>query len=166
MRKWICFFVLSAFVLSGMAQTDNDPPYKRFPTVPPFSLLTVDSTLITKDNLVTNKPTIIMYFNPGCEHCQHQMEDMIAHKEALKDIQIVMATYAPLNELAEFIDKYKVAEFPNIKTGRDTKYMLQPFFKIGGLPYQALYDADAKLITTYEGNVKIDTMLSSFKKKD
>ena len=166
MRKWICFFVLSACIFSATAQTENDPPYKRFPTVPPFSLLAVDSTLITKDNLASNKPTIVMYFNPGCEHCQHQMEDMILHKEALKEFQIVMATYAPLNELADFINKYKVAEFPNIRAGRDTKYMLQPFFKIGGLPYQALYDADGKLITTYEGNVKIDTMLGAFKKKD
>ena len=166
MRKWLCFFVFSICVFSSVAQTENDPPYKRFPTVPPFSLLAVDSTTITKENLASNKPTILMYFNPGCEHCQHQMEDIIAHKEALKDIQIVMATYAPLNEMAEFIDKYKVAEFPNIKVGRDTKYMLQPFFKIGGLPYQALYDADSKLITTYEGNVKIDTMLTAFKKKD
>ncbi|HTE26555.1 TlpA family protein disulfide reductase [Flavitalea sp.] len=166
MRKWICFLVLSACVFSGIAQTENDPPYKRFPTVPSFSLLAIDSTMITKDNLASNKPTILMYFNPGCEHCQHQMEDIIAHKEALKDLQIVMATYAPLNELAEFIAKYKVTEFPNIKAGRDTKYMLQPFFKIGGLPYQALYDTDGKLITTYEGNVKIDTLLSAFKKKD
>ena len=166
MRKWLWFLVFTLCVFSAFAQTENDPPYKRFPTVPPFSLLAVDSTTITKENLAPNKPTILMYFNPGCEHCQHQMEDMIAQKEALKEIQIVMATYAPLNEMAEFIDKYKVAEFPIIKAGRDTKYMLQPFFKIGGLPYQALYDSDAKLITTYEGNVKIDTMLSAFKKKD
>jgi thiol-disulfide isomerase/thioredoxin len=166
MRKWTCFLILSLCVFNGIGQTETDPPFKRFPTVPAFTLLTIDSTTITKDNLASNKPTVLMYFNPGCEHCQHQMEDMIAHKEALRDIQIVMATYAPLQELAEFITKYKVAEFPNIQAGRDTKYMMQPFFKIGGLPYQALYDADGKLITTYEGNVKIETLLSSFKKKD
>ncbi|MHA4845269.1 TlpA family protein disulfide reductase [Flavitalea antarctica] len=166
MRKWTCFLLLSLYVLTALGQTEKDPPFKRFPTVPAFSLLKIDSTTITKENLVSNKPTMFMYFNPGCEHCQHQMEDMITHKEALKDIQIVMATYAPLPELADFITKYKVAEFPNIQAGRDTKYMMQPFFKIGGLPYQALYDAEGKLITTYEGNVKIDTLLSSFKKKD
>jgi thiol-disulfide isomerase/thioredoxin len=166
MRKWICLLILSICISGVRAQTENEPPYKKSPTVPAFNLLAIDSTIITKDKLTTNKPTMIMYFNPGCEHCQHQMEDLIAHKEELKDIQIVMATYAPMPELAEFIAKYKVAEFPNIRIGRDTKYMMQPFFKIGGLPYQALYDANEKLITTYEGNVKIETLLGSFKKKE
>jgi hypothetical protein len=35
-----------------------------------------------------------------------------------------------------------------------------------GLPYQALYDAKGNLVTTYEGNVKIDTVLNALKKKD
>ena len=165
MRTWIIAVLLITSLIAH-GQTDNEPAYKRFPTVPPFSLLTIDSTILTKDDIAAGKPTMMMYFNPGCEHCQHQMEDMISRKDELKGIQIIMATYAPMNELRDFIEKYKLAGYPNIKTGRDTKYMLQPFYKIGGLPYQALYDDKGKLIATFEGNVKIDTLLTSFKKKD
>lgn len=165
-KKLVCVMIFCVSILTVMGQAENEPAYKRYPTLPPFSLLTTDSTILTKDNLAKDKPTMIMYFNPGCDHCQHQVEDMMAHKEDLKQLQIVMATYAPMNELADFIAKYKLAELPNLKAGRDTKYMLQPFFKISGLPYQALYSADSKLITTYEGNVKVDTLLTAFKKKD
>src|SRR4051794_33484868 len=118
MRKWLFTIMLSACITCVIGQTENEPAYKRYPTVPPFSLLTVDSTTITKENLPSGKPVMLMYFNPLCEHCQHQMEDMIVHKDALKDVQIVMATYAPMNELSDFITKYKLAEFPNIRTGR------------------------------------------------
>jgi cytochrome oxidase Cu insertion factor (SCO1/SenC/PrrC family) len=148
------------------AQTDNEPAYKRYPTVPPLHLLSADSTVITKESLTHNKPTIIMYFNPLCDHCQHQMEDMIKRMDEFNGIQIVMATYAPMNELTDFIAKYKLDKYPNIASGRDTRYMLQPFYKMTGLPYQALYDAKGNLVTTFEGNVKIDTVLNSLKKKD
>ena len=166
MRSWFCTLLLSILPPGLWRRRIMSRLIKGILLCRPFSLLTVDSTIITRENLTSGKPVMVMYFNPGCDHCQHQMEDMIEHKDALKEVQIVMATYAPLDELIEFIGKYKLAEFPNIKVGRDTKYMLQPFFKIGGLPYQAFYEADAKLITTYEGNVKIDTMLNAFKKKD
>jgi hypothetical protein len=48
--------------------------------------------------------------------------------------------------------------------GRDTKFFLPPFFKIQNLPFQALYDKSGKLITTFEGNVKIDKLLAAFNK--
>jgi thiol-disulfide isomerase/thioredoxin len=166
MRKLLAFLILMWCMSAVIAQTENEAPYKRFPTVPPFTLLKVDSTVITKEMLASKKPTLIMYFNPGCEHCQHQMEAIIEHKDEFKNIQIVMATYAPMNELSDFIEKYKLTELPNISLGRDTKYMLQPFYKIGGLPYQALYDANGNLLTTFEGNVAIDNVLTAFKKKD
>jgi len=49
--------------------------------------------------------------------------------------------------------------------GRDTKFLLPPFYKIGNLPYLALYDKKGNFITSYEGNVKVDAMLKAFKSK-
>lgn len=159
--------VLMVSISAGLcAQTDAEPAFKRFPSVPPINLLKVDSTTLTKADLKKNQQTMIMYFSPACEHCQHQTEDMIRRMDDLKDIQIVMATYSPMGELNDFINRYNLSNYPNIITGRDTKYMLQPFYKIAGLPYQALYDVKDSLITTFEGNVKIDKLLTAFKKKD
>jgi thiol-disulfide isomerase/thioredoxin len=166
MKQYLFFAVFLLFGYSIRAQTNTEAPFKRFPTLPPFNLLGADSTRLTKDSLQKNKQTLIMYFSPTCEHCQHQMEDMIKYAEDLKDIQIIMATYSPMNELTDFINQYTLNRFPNIRTGRDTQYMLQPFYKIAGLPYQALYDASGNLITTFEGNVKIEKLLLAFEKKD
>ncbi len=166
MKKYVLALVLMFSAFTLFSQGSPEPPFKRFPTVPPFSLLRADSTTITRDSLQKDLPTLIMYFSPTCEHCQHQMDDMITHAEKLKNIQIVMATYSPMNELTDFINQYALHRFPNIRTGRDTKYMLQPFYTIKGLPYQALYDASGNLITTFEGNVKMEKLLSAFQKKD
>jgi thioredoxin-related protein len=103
-----------------------------------------------------------MYFSPTCDHCQHQWADMVQHKEELKKIQIIMATYQPFDEMEEFYRKEKIASFPNIKMGRDEKFGLPGFYAMRSLPFQALYDKDGKLITTFEGNVKIEKLLEAF----
>lgn len=153
--------LVTALLVCGAAtaQIDTSALFRRFPTVPPFQLLKSDSGSLTKNALKKNQPVILMYFSPECDHCQHQVEDMLARMSDLKRIQIVLATNRSLAELAGFEEKYKLKTFKNVYTGRDTKYFLQPFYKIRNLPYLALYDKKGKLITTFEGNVTIDKIL-------
>src|SRR6202012_386464 len=67
----ICHFV-SAQTLPNQPATDTanaNAPFMRYPTVPPFHLLKLDSaTYLTKDDLHKNRKTIVMYFSPDCEH--------------------------------------------------------------------------------------------------
>ena len=147
-------------------QAGAEPPFKRFPTLPPFHLLKLDSTTyLTKEDVKKNRRTIIMYFSPDCDHCKHQTESILADFSKFKDIEIIMATYQPMEELKEFNEHYRMAEHSNIKMGRDEKFFLPPFYKIRNLPYLALYDKKGNLITTFEGTQKIDTILAAFDKK-
>src|SRR5579862_9039748 len=76
--------------------TDPRPEFLRFPTVPPFNLLKVDSaTYLTKDDIKKHHLTMIMYFSPECDHCKHQTRDILEQSDKFKDIEIVMATYQP-----------------------------------------------------------------------
>lgn len=151
------------FHLPGFGQ-DTTALFMRFPEVPPFTLLKRDSTTISKEGLKKNHPLILMYFSPECHHCQRQMEDMLKRMEEMKNIQFILATYRPMEELSGFEIKYKLNEYPNIQLGRDTKYFIQPFFKVKNLPYLALYDKKGKLITTFEGNVTVDKLLDALGK--
>ncbi|HEY1202072.1 MAG TPA: hypothetical protein VGE79_13865, partial [Niastella sp.] len=84
----------------------------------------------------------------------------------LKKYQIVMVTYQPFEEMVSFYKEQKIASYSNIKMGRDTKFFLPTFYKIQSLPFQALYDKNGDLVTTFEGNVKIDNLLAAFNGKD
>jgi thioredoxin-related protein len=144
----------------------NEAPYLRFPTIPPFHLLKLDSTTyLTKEDVKKNRRTIIMFFSPDCDHCKHQTESILQDFSKFKDIEIIMATYQPFEELKEFNTHYRLFEHPNMKLGRDEKFFLPPFYKIRNLPYLALYDKKGNLITTFEGTQKIDTILAAFDKK-
>lgn len=156
----LVFLSLSVIVL---AQYDTTAPYKRFPTIPPVQLLLVDNTNFTKADLKKNQPLILMYFSPECDHCQHQVNDMLKRIKDLKKYQIVMATSKSFEEMKAFYDKYKLAAYSNIVMGRDIKYLLPPFFRMRNLPYLALYDKKGNLITSFDGNVKVDSLISAFK---
>jgi thioredoxin-related protein len=146
--------------------TPVDPPYKRFPTIPPFHLLKPDSTTyLTKDNLKKHHRTLVMVFSPDCDHCKHQTEALLEQMDKFKDVEIVMATYQPFEEMKQFNTYFRIFDHPNIKIGRDEKFFLIPFYKVRNLPYLALYDKNGNLITTFEGNQKPETLLNAFEQK-
>jgi peroxiredoxin len=152
---------------AGQSATDAaQPPYLRFPTLPPFHLLEVDSTTyLTKDDIKKHHRTIVMFFSPDCDHCKHQTESILADFAHFKDIEIVMATYQPFSEMKDFNTHYRLFEHANIKIGRDEKFFLAPFYKIRNLPYLALYDKKGNLVTTFEGTQKVETILNAFEQK-
>jgi thioredoxin-related protein len=151
---------------SVQAQTPvNVPeaPYLKNPGIPPFKLLETDSVhYISRDNLKKNHKVLLMFFSPDCEHCKHQTRDMLADFSKFKDIEIVMATYQPFEELKTFYNYYRIGDHPNIYIGRDEKYMLPPYYRMQSLPFLALYDKKGNLITHFEGNQKVDTILNAF----
>lgn len=172
--KAIIILLLIVTTITASAQTDStqtvnpntptEAPYKRFPTIPPFELLQLDSTTtLTKADLSKKRPLLLMYFSPDCDHCQHQTEDLLKDMRSFKDVQIVFASYQPFDQIKAFHERYRLGDYPNIMIGRDTKYFLAPFFKMYNLPYLALYDKKGDLITTFEGNVKTARLLREFK---
>lgn len=160
MKKWI-FTAITAFItLATVAQADTTYPFKRFPTVPPFRLLQADSTTLTKDQLKKG-PVLLMFFSPGCDHCQHQMQDMMKKIDEFKHTQLVLATYEKFEDMVEFISYFELSKYPNIKVGRDEKFFLPPFFHIQSLPFLALYDKKGDLVKTWQGNVPADTLIKA-----
>ena len=150
------FIVISFF---GFCQDDTTTAvYKRFPTIPSFTVFKApDSTAFTKEDL-KKKETIFMIFSPDCEHCQHETEALLANINKLKNTQIVMITYLPYNEMMAFYKNYKIADYPQITMARDTKFFFPVFFKVRNLPSIFVYDKKGNLKKNFEGSVKIDTI--------
>jgi len=154
---------------SVQAQTSPalpEAPYLKNPGFPPIRLLQVDSVhFVTKDDIKKNHKILLMFFSPECEHCKHQTSDILADFSKFKDIEIVMATFQPFDEMKTFYSYYRIGDHSNILMGRDEKYMLPPFYRMKSLPYLALYDKKGQYITSFEGNQKVDTILNGFEEK-
>jgi len=162
--KYLLLFGFFVLTIAAKAQVDSTtPPYKRFPNVPPIKIMLSDSaTIFTKANLSENKPVFMMMFSPDCSHCQHETEELIKHKDEMKDVQIVMITMHPMEKMKEFISKYKLSELPNVVIGRDYSFMLPAFFQMRNLPFLALYDKKGQLIGGFEGSLGITEVIQIF----
>ena len=156
----------SAKKSSSYSQQENvtEPPYKRFPTVPPLKLLLLDSTsYFSKNDLKKNKPVLIIVFNPDCEHCKHETEEIIKNIDSLKNIQIIMATIMPFDLMKSFYENYDLQRFQNITVGKDVQYTLPSFYQMHFMPYLAMYDKKGKLLATFEGAMKMEDLIHTFK---
>jgi thioredoxin-related protein len=165
-RVLMAVFPLFFFIAAQAQQTPvNVPeaPYLKNPGIPPFRLLKVDSVhFFTKDDIKKNHKVLLLFFSPECEHCKHQMRDILADFTKFNDIEIVMATFQPFEEMQSFYNYFRIADHPNILMGRDEKYMLPPFYRMQSLPYLALYDKKGQFIKRFEGNQNVDTILMAF----
>lgn len=162
-------FFLSALLLSFsmvvFGQKDSIlPAYQRYPTLPSLQLLLSDSsTRYTKENVPKKKPVLLIFFSPDCEHCQHEAEQLVAQKDAFKNVFVIMATTLPIYKMKEFGEKYGLTRMENVVMGRDTYYLLPGFYEMRSLPYLALYDKKGALIRTFEGSVGMERILEAFK---
>ena len=166
MKNALLFFSFLFFVLSSFAQSDTTklPPYQRFPNLPPIQILLSDSsTMYTKAQIPNGKPVLFMIFSPDCSHCQHETEELIAHMDELKNVEIVMITYHPLSAMKDFIANYGLAKYSNIVVGKDVYYITTGFYDIHNIPYMAMYDKKGKLIEGFEGSLPIPKVVEILK---
>lgn len=169
MKNILLFFGFLFSFSSNFAQSDSTklPPYQRYPTLPPIQILLSDSsTMYTKAQVPTGKPVLFMIFSPDCSHCQHETEEMIAHMDELKDVQIVMITFHPLWMMKDFINNYGLTKYPNIVVGKDIYYITTGFFDIHNIPYLAMYNKKGNLIEGFEGSLPIPKVISILKENN
>src|SRR5450755_3853432 len=157
--KCVLFVILSLFLLnSAQAQIPAqapEAPYLKNPGVPPFKILEIDSVhFITKEVIKKNHRVLLLFFSPECEHCKHQMRDILEDFNKFKDIEIVMATFQPFDEMKAFYTYFRIGDHSNIYMGRDEHYMLPPYYRMQSLPFLALYDKKGQFIVRFEGNQK------------
>ena len=165
--KKIMFLFLNLLVMqSAIAQSDSlQPPYKRFPTYPPVKLLLPDSiSFYTKADLPKKAAIMLMLFNPECEHCKQETEDLISKIDRFKNIQVVMATNTTFSRMLAFRETYQLAKYKNIIVAQDTHYFLPTFYMIRNLPFLAFYNRKKELISVFEGSLPMEKVLQEFEK--
>lgn len=164
MKKILCLAVLIFLVGNIFAQNAGQPPYLKNPVLPDFKILQKDSvTWFSKRDLKPGKPVMIMLFSPDCDHCQQQTRMIQERIKELGDLQIVMASFQPMEKLRKFYKDYRIAQYPNIRMGRDVSYFFGNFYVGRSIPFLAIYDRSFKLVKVYDGGAKIDKILEAIK---
>jgi thiol-disulfide isomerase/thioredoxin len=124
--------------------------------MPEFSLFLADSsTYFNTAALKGEKPVIFFYFGPGCPYCRGQIEEIIANAEKFRNIQFVLLTTSPFEEMKWFYKHYQLDKYHNIIAGVDYTSFFGDYFDAKGVPYLAVYGQDKKLRRTFDGKVPV-----------
>ncbi len=170
MRFIFIVFCSLSLSLAATSQTKTDivvndtvASHQKNTTIPPFSIQTPDSSWFNKAGLHPKKPTLILYFSPDCGHCQLETEEVLSKMKQLNDLQIVMITSRPFEDMSTFAAHYKISRFPAIKIGTDPSRMVTQYYEVKFTPFSALYDRKGRLIKVYEKGIDMDELIGLVK---
>lgn len=145
----IIFFLLNSLV--SFSQIDTAAPYWKNKNLPAFVLLNMDSSSYANAALSKDKYTIIMLFNPECEHCQEQFKLLINMPEVSASCQVVLSSTETMDKIKFFYEKFNVAHYPFIHLAKDDQYVFGKFFQPKTIPVLACYDNKQQFIDIKQG---------------
>jgi thiol-disulfide isomerase/thioredoxin len=164
MKKILLFISALIFYGEAFAQYDTTPPYLKSKIIPNFSLVNLDSVAFNQTVLVSGKKTIIMLFNPECEHCQDQLKLLLSIPEVADSANLILTATETLQKIKIFHDKFHVANYPWIHIGKDYKYFFGGFYQPKTIPVLAFYNTNKQLVYFNQGSVKKAAILEALKK--
>ena len=104
-----------------------------------------------------------MFFSPDCDHCHIQTKELLAYKEELKGIQILLLSIAPYQEIKNFYDEFGLSAMPNLSIGQDINFKLGSTYRISTYPSIFLYDQKGNLAKAFIGNIGIPAILDALR---
>jgi thiol-disulfide isomerase/thioredoxin len=162
MKSVLLFVVVLSIVNSSFGQfrTPSTPH-----AIPAFTMQLSNGQSFSSRDIKKNKPFVLIYFAPDCDHCIVMLEKLFKKVHQLDKTFVVLITFKPLNEVRAFETKYNIARYPNIKVGTEGyTYVVRNFYKLEKTPFTALYDKTGKLVVSYRNDTPVDEMLSRVKK--
>lgn len=157
MKKTVLTLIIAFWGLCAIAQIDTTQQYFKSPYIPSFNIRKVpDSSSFTNKMLQKYKATMLVFFDPDCEHCQEATKNLTAKTDQLKDVQILMVTIIDFNRIKKFYNDYKIADFSNIILTRDAGFDLPRFYKVGYIPDAYIYNKNGSLIGHFKKDIPVD----------
>ena len=167
MKNYLLIALFACLAINASAQEKNlvkdsteqktdTLPYLKYPTLPAFNIMLTDSsTIVNTFNIPEGKPTLIMFFDPECKHCQAVTKMFLNKMDSLKDVRFYMITSVhDMNKIREFYNENHLADYKNIEVvGRDYEFFFVTYYAIKYVPDMVLYDGHKKLVKFFEGHV-------------
>ena len=154
MKRIFLFIAVLFFCHTAFSQYDTTPPYLKNKFLPAFSLVSLDSVPFTQSVLTSGKKTIVMLFNPECEHCQNQLQLLLTIPEVTDSVNLILTATETLGKIKIFYDKFHLEKYPWIHIGKDYKYFFGGFYQPKTIPVLAFYNIHNQLVYFNQGNVK------------
>jgi hypothetical protein len=153
LKSFLLLFLITAGSLSAIAQ--------RPAILPEFRFSKLDGTAFTKKQVKTEEKSIIIYFDPTCDHCQGEITAIGKRYKEFKNTSFYLVSANPKTEVSTFMQTYGklLKDKKNVTVLLDTKMEFIP--KFSPTQYPAIYVySRGKLLKYFSGTTNVSDILA------
>ena len=126
--------------------------------IPTFETYDMDSLKVNHADF-NQKPTIIIYFNTECEHCQYEAKEIVKYQEKFKGVNLYMLSAENIAQIKSFAHKMNLDKISNLEMGKITVKDSFEKFAFTTIPDILIYNASGELKKHFKGETKIEAIL-------
>lgn len=151
----ILTITLSIFISGNSIDSDNVYQASLFKQgekekMPKFSYHTLNGKKFTYRNLDSDKTYLFVYFNPLCDLCKEEIEDITENIENLEDVQILLVSPNQVNEIEQFSESFGLGKFSQITILHDYDDTFYLEFGAIGYPNLYIYNSNKELVRYFD----------------
>lgn len=143
-------FCLSIFITSNQFLERGEDKVREKEKMPKFTYHTLSGKRFSNNDLANNKNYLFVYFNPLCELCKEEVEEILENIEALEEVQIVLVSPSQLGEIELFKEYFKLADYKQVVVLHDSEDRFYLEFGAIGYPNMYLYNNKYELIRYFD----------------
>ncbi|MCF3108844.1 hypothetical protein LL912_08650 [Niabella sp. CC-SYL272] len=132
--------------------------------LPPFRMIQANGQLFKAQQLPMGKPILLVYFSPGCDHCEKLLQQMRKHRQHLEKLSVVLITYWPVKDVAAFVKQFSLQQYSNFYIGTEgNSFFVRSYYHLEKLPFMALFTKNGALVTQYHSEHGWNNLLQQIK---
>ena len=132
--------------------------------MPAFKFTQSNNKVIKAEDLPKNKPILLIYFSPECDHCETVMKEFFKQPAKFASASVAMVTFLPMPKLLDFEKKFPTKKYANVYSGSEGgTFFIKDYYKLDEIPFVALYDKNRNLVKSYLRNVPLDEISAKLK---
>lgn len=133
-------------------------------TLPEFKFVKMDGTPFTKSNIKPLEKSILIYFDPTCDHCQKETDEIGKRYNDFKNVSFYLISRSSKTDVSTFMRTYG----KRINGKKNVMALLDPnsefMMKFAPTQYPSIYVySKGRLIKFFSGTTNVNEILAATK---
>ncbi len=130
-------------------------------TIPLFKIHETNGKVINSSSLINNKPVVLIYFSPDCEHCTTLLAKVFKQIDQFKKATIALVSFMPLTDVAAFEKLYHTNQYKNMIVGTEEPVLfVKNLYNLESTPFTMLFNKAGKLIVSYKKETPLNDLIN------
>lgn len=151
-------FMLAALVVIACGQGKKENAVNEKPSQLPAFMMTLTTGQQVMSNTLPGN-LILVFYNPGCDHCQREAEAIRKELDAFSKHSIYFIAASPMDTITKFAADYDLAGRANVVFAKaeipDVIREMGPL----GTPSLFIYSKDRQLVKRFDGETNVEEII-------